>query len=159
MKKSTSKKTSLLEFKVHPLVLAVLVVIIVLAMGVYIFHVLSNVIYETPQAIFSQAFKTDLNDISELQGDGGWAAGYEYYLHFKSKQMVDLKHASEYEEKYCENARRWFLAKYPQSASLMDNQHLHLLARRKNTEISVINQWLLYNIRTDDYFYRIWGVK
>jgi hypothetical protein len=85
--------------------------------------------------------------------------GYQYYLHFKGKRPIVLKHEKEFSEQYLETARRWFLAKYPTNPVLMDNQRSHLLVRRQANEISVMNQWVLYNSQTHDYFYRIWGFK
>ena len=59
-----------------------------------------------------------------------------------------------------EVARRWFEAKFPEVKGCDSTQrpNLKFWSRVDSTSAQLKRQWYLYNWRTDDHFYRIFGM-
>jgi hypothetical protein len=66
-------------------------------------------------------------------------------------------HESEYKQTWVGEARDWFERKFPEHAGLKEINRLKFRKRTYNDANAVTNEWLIYNPRTDDHFYRIWG--
>ncbi len=140
-----------------------LILIIIAGVGYCIYYsysVISNQVKYKPESTFENNFDGHKVRVSDLQGDKVQTGISDEWIHFKYLGRAPLKHQSEFEKKWAIEGRDWFLEKFPNHPGLTtDLQRLEFYKRTENQHASVINEWLIYNPRTDDHFYRRWGYQ
>lgn len=140
------------------LVLVIGLAVLVLAgMGFYTKGVIDNKMKFYPDKLFEQAFDEPFNRATDFSGKREDGSTYEAYLHFKYPHEAKPLHESEWKTTWVGEARDWFDARYPGHAGLKEINRLKFRKRTLNETATVTNEWLIYNPRTDDHFYRIWG--
>jgi hypothetical protein len=147
---------------VKPL-MALLLVAVLGVVGYFIYKIGFSDYTVRPPKIFAEAFDEKPEVVTGLTGGGVVSGNYDYWIHFKLPgRMAEIKNKSEFQQndQDKEMARRYFAGvETPPSTSLSVDQfnNLKFYSRVKNETQSVTSEWLLYNWRTDDQFYRKWG--
>ena len=134
-----------------------LVVVFVGGLAWYSQVVISRRMKFEPVKVFTDAFDEPVERAEGLVGTKDEGAGYGAYLHFKYPHEAKPKNESQYQTVWCAEAHDWFEQKYPGDPGLQEINRLKFRKRTLNQETAVTNEWLLYNPRTDDHYYRIWG--
>lgn len=111
--------------------------------------------------LFKAAFDEDLESIKDLSQGGNISSDYDEWIHFKLAREAKLKDIENYKgDDAKEVARRWFEAKFPENKGVDSSQrpNLKFWSRVDSTSAQLKRQWYMYNWRTDDHFYRIFGM-
>lgn len=141
-------------------VVIAIVVIIVAVCGVYSAKIIGDQVKFKPIDCFEQNFDGHKVRVSDISGDRVQTGISDEWIHFKYLGKATVKHENEFKEGWALEGREWFLKKFPDHAGLTtDLQRLKFYKRVENQRASVQNEWLLYNPRTDDHFYRRWGFQ
>lgn len=151
----------LIEAAVSKQVLGIIVLVVAFVGGLvwYSQNVLTNKWKFVPQTVFETAFDEPFNRAEKLVATKEDAINYSVYMHFKYPHECKPKNESQYQTQWCAEARDWFNAKYPNDPGLQEINRLKFRKRTFNDTTTVTNEWLLYNPRTDDHYYRIWGTS
>ncbi|MBP9092154.1 hypothetical protein KBI23_14090 [bacterium] len=110
-----------------------------------------------PEKVFTAAFDEPFNRATEFEGKRVDGTQYEAYLRFKYPHEAKPLNESQYKTAWVGEAQSWFQAKYPGHPGLQEINRLKFRKRIANDRVTVTNEWLIYNPRTDDHYYRIWG--
>jgi hypothetical protein len=144
-----------------PFILLVVIAIVGFA-DFYGYKVMSEQYTVNPEKIFKQTFTEEPSAIVDLTGDGSISGDYDYWLHFRLVgRRAGLIKDSEFKEEKGpdrEVARRWFAEKSDTlGAKDTQRQYLRFFHRLDSTTANISHEWLLYNWRTDDHYYRKFG--
>lgn len=145
--------------------IALVVIAIVGFIAYYGYTVMHEQYTVNPSKIFKQTFTEDpaSSSIVDLTGGGSISGDYDYWLHFRLVgRRAGLIKDSEFKEEKGpdrEVARRWFAEKLPDTLGAKDTQrqYLRFFHRVDSTTANISHDWLLYNWRTDDHYYRKFG--
>ena len=142
------------------LVLVIGLVILALAgMGVYTKNVIEEKMKFYPDRLFTAAFDEPFARATDFSGKRDEGTQYQAYLHFKYPHEAKPMHESEYKTSWVAEARDWFAERYPNHPGLQEINRLKFRKRTFNDNIGTTNEWIIYNPRTDDHFYRVWGTS
>lgn len=119
--------------------------------------VISNKMKFEPSKVFTEAFDEPFERAEKVDATREDGVSYSVYMHFKYPHECKPKNESQYQEQWCGAARDWFNQKYPNDPGLQEINRLRFRKRTFNDMTTVTNEWILYNPRTDDHYYRIWG--
>ena len=122
-------------------------------------NVMTNKWKFVPEKAFTDAFDEPFDRAENLEATREDGMSYSVYMHFKYPHECKPKNESQYQTVWCAEARDWFDKKYPNHPGLQEINRLKFRKRTFNDATTVTNEWLLYNPRTDDHFYRIWGTS
>lgn len=134
-----------------------LVVLAVAGMAFYTKNVLEAKLKFYPDKLFESAFEEPYSRATDFQGVREEGNNYQAYLHFKYPHEAKPMHESEYNQSWVGEAHDWFSRKFPNHPGLTEINRLKFRKRTFNDATSVTNEWLIYNPRTDDHYYRVWG--
>jgi hypothetical protein len=132
-----------------------------------------GLIYYTTGAMTSKfkfdpdkAFKTAFDeDPARVEGplfikkaDDG---SYDMWMHFKYPHEAKMKHEAEFKPAFAAETASWFSRHLPpgDDKGLQDINHIKFRRRIDNQNVDVTNEWIIYNPRTDEHFYRTWGTQ
>jgi hypothetical protein len=84
---------------------------------------------------------------------------YDIVMHFRYPHEAKMQHDSEFKPSWVAEAADWFSRHVPEAdaAGLKDINHIKFRRRIDNQQTVVTNEWIIYNPRTDEHFYRTWG--
>lgn len=125
--------------------------------GFYCFNVYKDRNAFSPEKIFEAAFDESVLRAENLTGVKDESTQYDVRLHFKYPHEPIPKNNAEYKTAWCNEARNYFNAVFPNEKPLQEMQFLKFKKRLHNDTTMVTNEWLLYNPHTDDVYYRIFG--
>lgn len=111
--------------------------------------------------LLKAAFDEDLDSVKELSQGGNISSDYDEWIHFKLAREAKLKEMDTFKgDDPKEGARRWFEEKFPESKGLDSSQrpNLKFWSKVDSTQKQLTRQWYMYNWRTDDHYYRIFGM-
>jgi hypothetical protein len=80
-------------------------------------------------------------------------------MHFKYPHEAKMKHESDFKTGWVAEAAQWFSTRVPDAKGLQDIAHIKFRRRIDNQSAQVTNEWIIYNPRTDEHFYRTWGTS
>ena len=78
-------------------------------------------------------------------------------MRFKYPHEAKPLNESQWKTAWVGEAQAWFENKYHGHPGLQEINRLKFRKRIVNDRVTVTNEWLIYNPRTDDHYYRIWG--
>lgn len=112
-----------------------------------------------PKKAFVQAFDEDPARIAGPLDIKTSEDVYDVWMHFKYPHEAKLQHELQFKRAdfECPMAAAWFASRVPNAAGLQDVNHIKFRRRLDNQETMVTNEWIIYNPRTDEHFYRTWG--
>jgi|AGTN01.2.fsa_nt_gi hypothetical protein len=145
-----------------PFIMLVVIAIVAFA-GYYGYTVMHEQYTVNPDKIYARTFSEDPKSITDLTGDGTISGDYDYWVHFRlvGRRAQLIKESDFKEEKGPDRevARRWFTEKLPDTLGAKDTQrqYLKFFHRVDSTTANISHEWLLYNWRTDDHYYRKFG--
>lgn len=134
-----------------------LIILAVGGMGFYTKNVIEGKMKFYPDKLFESAFDEPFNRATDFDGKREEGSQYEAYLRFKYPHEAKPLHESQWKTTWVGEARDWFERRYPKHPGLQEINRLKFRKRTLNETATVTNEWLIYNPRTDDHFYRIWG--
>ncbi len=139
--------------------LFVLLLLLLILGSYYVGGVMREAYTVRPAKIFRQSFTNDIQDVQELQGGGQLGSYFNVWLTFKCPKGAHLKEASRFGNSFAGQAQMWFRDR-ELGSDLQNPDDLELLARSDHDSVvSIINEWLLHNKKTGQYYFRSWGQK
>ncbi|MBS1995316.1 MAG: hypothetical protein JSS86_03355 [Cyanobacteria bacterium SZAS LIN-2] len=111
-----------------------------------------------PNKAFTTAFDEDPLRIEGplvvTPSDNG---NYDTWMYFRYPHEAKMQHESEFQTAWCAEAAAWFSSRVKDPSGLKDINHIKFRRRIDNQATIVTNEWIIYNPRTDEHFYRTWG--
>jgi hypothetical protein len=113
-----------------------------------------------PNKAFSQAFDEDPSRIEgpldiKVSEDGT----YDVWMHFRYPHEAKMQHEADFKPGWVGEAGSWFSRNMPPDKidGLKDINHIKFRRRIDNQTTMATSEWIIYNPRTDEHFYRTWG--
>jgi hypothetical protein len=110
-----------------------------------------------PNKAFLQAFAEDParieGPLEQKQSDDV----YDSWMHFRYPHEAKMLHESDFKPGWSAEAAQWFSTRVADPSGLKDINHIKFRRRIDNQATTVTNEWIIYNPRTDEHFYRTWG--
>lgn len=136
----------------------VIVLIIILAIW-YSYHRLTKTLQFSPQALYEKTFVEPLESIKDLSGTSKATVGFDSWIRFNCPTGANLRNAKEFKPYIAEVGRVWFAEKYADDRVLCQPiNNYEYFVRSENNVGNIVNEALLINKSTHDYFYRTWGL-
>lgn len=111
-----------------------------------------------PNKYFVQAFDEDPKRIEgPLDIKAADDGTYDVWMHFRYPHEAKMLHESDFKPGWAAEAAQWFARRVPDAKGLQDLNHIKFRRRLDNQMTLVTNEWIIYNPRTDEHFYRTWG--
>ncbi len=140
------------------LIIFTLIIIFVIG-GVYSYFKMIKTMEFSPQKLFEQAFVEPVESVTMISGDSKNLLGFDSWIRFKSNSEIHLKNATDFKPYISEVGRSGFAEKYPGDRSLQQPVNTYdYLVRTEHTVGKIVNEALLINKTSHEYFYRIWGM-
>ncbi len=110
--------------------------------------------------LYEQAFLDPPSAVTDLSGNqNNSMVGFDAWIRFKSASAVHLHHIGEFKPELTEVGRAAFAQKYENDPSLHQSPDSYEYLVRTEHEVGkVINEAMLVNKNTHEYFYRRWGM-
>jgi hypothetical protein len=112
-----------------------------------------------PKKYFLAAFDEDFDRIEGPLDIKASDDAYDVWMHFKYPHEAKMKHESDFKTGWVAEAAQWFSTRVPDAKGLQDIAHIKFRRRIDNQSAQVTNEWIIYNPRTDEHFYRTWGTS
>jgi hypothetical protein len=137
-----------------------IIIPLILILGIaYSYYRITKSLEFSPIQLFEKAFVEPVGSVQDLQGDSKSMVGYDSWLRFTSTNDVTLRNAKDFKSYISEVGRSWFAEKYPGDKALQQpvSDYQYML-RTKDTIGNIVNEGLLINKKTHNYYYRTWGI-
>jgi hypothetical protein len=137
-----------------------MVIVLVVLLGIaYSYYKVSGSLEFSSAKLFEKTFVEPIESIKNLDGGSKAMVGFDSWIRFNSPTGVTLRNAKEFKPYISEAGRSFFAEKYKDDRVLQESvSNYEYLVRTKNEVGSIVNEALLVNKNTHDYFYRIWGL-
>jgi hypothetical protein len=110
-----------------------------------------------PDKAFTQAFDEDPKRIEGKLDIKTSDDTYDTWMHFRYPHEAKMQHEAEFKPAWCAEAAQWFSNRVPDKSGLQDINHIKFRRRIDNQQTMATSEWIIYNPRTDEHFYRTWG--
>ena len=112
-----------------------------------------------PEKAFNTAFDEDFKRIDGPLEIKKSDTDYDIWMHFRYPHEAKMQHESEFKPAWVAEAAQWFSSRVKDPKGLQDISHIKFRRRQDNQATLVTNEWIIYNPRTDEHFYRTWGTS
>ncbi len=135
-------------------------IILLIAIGlVYSYFKIQKALEFSTVKLFEKTFVEPVDSVKDLKGESKSIVGFESWIRFNAPNGVTLRDAKDFKPYIAEVGRSWFAEKYEKDKVLQESiGNYEYSVRTMNTVGNVINEGLLVNKNTHDYFYRTWGI-
>ena len=135
------------------------IIVIALLVSAYSYYSRRQAEQFTPEKLFAKTFTDSPEQVSDLKGESTYNLGLDDWIRFKYPTSVHLRKAEEFKPSIAEVGRRWFEKKLPDDRALTDSaDEYQYVVRSEHTISGAVNEGLLINKKSHDYFYRTWGM-
>jgi len=112
-----------------------------------------------PNKAFTDAFDEDPLRIEGPLEIKKSDTDFDTWMHFRYPHEAKLKHEADFKTAWVAEAAQWFGSRVSDPSGVKDINHIKFRRRIDNQTTVVTNEWIIYNPRTDEHFYRIWGTS
>ncbi len=135
------------------------ILVIVILESTYFYYCRQQSTQFSPAKLFVKEFTDPVSQLSDLKGDSNSSFGFDSWIRFKSPTPVHLRDAEQFKPSIEEVGRCWFAEKLPNDPALNDSaDEYEYVVRSEHGVGQMINETLLVNKKSHDYFYRTWGM-
>jgi len=137
---------------------AAIILIIIIAIW-YSYYRLTKTLEFSPEKLYEKTFVEPIESIKDLNGASKATVGFDSWIRFNCPTGVTLRNAKEFKPYVAEAGRCGFAEKYADDRVLHQSiNNYEYFVRSENAVNNIVNEALLVNKNTHDYFYRIRGL-
>ncbi len=142
---------------------AILAVVVIVAIGFYVYRVLFDQYTLKPEKVFTQSFNDNVSSISDLTGGGSISGAYDVWIRFKLVgRAVEFKSKTwKLNDIDKELGRDWFYTncQKPPDPSMATTEfnNLRFYENIESTSTHITHEWYIRNVKDDVQYYRKWG--
>ncbi|MBX9668021.1 MAG: hypothetical protein K2X93_10400 [Candidatus Obscuribacterales bacterium] len=141
----------------------ILALVVLGAVGFYVYRVLFDQYELKPEKVFTQAFNDNVSSVSDLTGGGTISGTFDVWLRFKLVgRAVEFKSKNwKLNDVDKELGREWFYShcqKTPDpSLGNIEFNNLRFYENIESTSTHITHEWYIRNLKDDIQYYRRWG--